>query len=314
MRIATIAALSALAIACGSSGGGGGDEDASPDAAPDAPIDAQAACGSETVPRAMISQTDGLAIAADGTVFFSVINGAPKEVGRWRPGDAAPDVNYALLPDAGTLIRGLALRDDGTLFVASGDNGGVIFTIDTNITSPTPTPFVTSAGLADGVTIGPDGALYYSDSDADLIFRVSAAGVVSNVTAPGEPLPGANALFFDDDGSLLVATLNPGEVWRLTLDGTGSETARRREIDLANTGAFLDGIGRDDQGRYYVTDATNGLLLRFDDAFGSGSPIEIGLPAPANIAFGRSPLQCGVYVATQGGDLGFHAEEILGAP
>ena len=263
-----------------------------------------APCGSEVVPTATISGTEGLAIAPDGTVYYSQ-SGA---VGRRLAGGAAEN-RWVLLVGA-TTVWGMALRDDGMLFVGSPSAGGNVYRIDTTQVSPTAQVLYPAAGSANGVTVGPDAAVYYSDFNGDRVYRVDDAGVRTQVTAA--VIDQANGLLFDDDGKLLVLAYGAGQVWRLTLDASMVETSRV----LAGTfaGSRLDGIAKDVTGRYYLTDNSAGRLLRVDSAFANTEVLLTGTPAAANIAWGKGPLGCmDVYVASSGA-LGLFTSDATGRP
>ncbi len=259
------------------------DDLGEPDAGP-------APCGDEALPTGSISGTEGLAIAADGTAYYS----QSAAIGRRAPGESAEGF-WLSLPGAAT-VWGLALRDDGMLFAGSPTTN-TIYKIDTNAETPTAGVATSSAGSPNGVIVGPDDAVYYSDFGGGHVYRLADDATPTKVSASLFSQP--NGLLFDPDGALLVLEYSKATVWRLTLDASMAETERAQVTSL--TGAALDGIARDDQGRYYLTDNANGRLLRFDDAFGNEETLLTGVPAAANLAFGRGALRCqDVYVTSAG--------------
>ncbi len=286
------------------------EPDAPGDAMPDAAIDGDrpdadpGECGDEMLPTSSIVGTEGLAIAADGTLYYS----QTEAVGRRRPG-MPPEDGFVELPGA-TTVWGVALRDD-TLFVASPSMGGVIYSIDLGATVPEATPLLEDAGGANGLVVGPDGAVYYSDFSGNQVYRVSDGGDRTAVTTTEIDSP--NGLFFESASALLVLSYSAGQVIRLTLDENAEETGR--DPIFTDDSTALDGIAQDDRGRFYLGDNGEGRLLRWDPA--TGDTAEVLLPdveSAANIVFGRGALRCtDVYVAS-GGSLGRYAADVGGRP
>lgn len=262
-------------------------------AAPDGPAD----CTGETPPLAMIQGTEGVAIADDGTVYFSQSG----HLGRWVPGTATPEADWVTLTGT-TTVWGVAIDAAGLVYVASpprtqtGRNG-TIWRVDP--AAPTPQELYVSPGTTDrpnGLTIGPDGAAYYSDFQGGNVYRVDSSGTRTTVTAT--TVPQANGVLFDDDGTLLVLEYGTGNIQRLTLDANHQETGRAIAGGIEGN---PDGLARDDQGRYYVTDNSGGEVLRFDGAFANPESLLTGVGAAANMAFGRGALGChDLYVTSSG--------------
>lgn len=262
------------------------------------------ACGTESLPASTIRGTEGLAIAPDGTLYYSQ-SGA---VGRRLPGLPQED-RWVLLPGA-TTVWGLALRADGTLFVGSPTAGGNVFRIDTTVASPTPEVLYPGAGGANGLTIAPDGTLTYGDFSSGRVYLLDDAGVRTEITASA--IRQANGLLYDDDGTLLVLAYGDAQVWRLTLDAAGLEVSRVLAGSVA--GARLDGIAKDVTGRYYLGDNGGGRLIRTDSAFGNQEVLLSGVSAAANVVFGKGALDCtDVYVASSG-PLGAYQSDATGRP
>jgi sugar lactone lactonase YvrE len=307
MRAAPLPALLAstlLLLACGDDGGGGGDDVADIDASnidsgnpidggddPDAPA---SACGTEVAPVAMITGTEGIAIAADGTIYYSQTGG----VGRWVPGTNTPEDDWVALAGTST-VWGMAIDDaSGMLYVATPGSGGDIWQIDTTAATPAGTVLYDSAGSPNGLTLGPDGAIYYGHfAGAGQVYRVDTAGNRTTVTTSTIAQP--NGVLFDDDGTLLVAMYGTGDMVRLTLDPTTHMETGRGSID-SNAGN-PDGLARDELGRYYVTDNGGDEVLRYDTAFANPESLLPGVSAAANMAFGRGALACtDLYVTSSG--------------
>jgi sugar lactone lactonase YvrE len=283
----------------GDDGGGGSDGAAIDGASVDAPIDGTSACGTMMPTLADLGGTEGIAIAADGTIYYSQ-NGA---VGRWVPGGAAVD-QWVTLAGA-TTVWGMALAPGGILYVGSPTpTGGRIWRIDTTAGTPAATVYMTNAGSANGVTVGPDGAVYYSHFNAaGHVYRVAQAEMRTQVTTTTINQP--NGVLFDADGTLLVASYATGNIHRLTLTA-GAETGRMTAL-MGTTGmtGAPDGLARDAMGRLYVTNNSGGRVLRFGAAtagvFGAREELAMGVSAAANMAFGQGALACtDLYVTSSG--------------
>jgi sugar lactone lactonase YvrE len=188
-----------------------------------------------------VADSEGLAIDADGTVYFS----QPAAVGRLSPAGAL-DKEWAKLPGA-TKTWGIALdRPHKVLYIGSPTTG-LIYSV-TLEDAPTVKTFLPGAGAPNGLTMGPDGALYYTDfQPAGEVYRVTADGVRTKVTA--SPLPKPNGLAFGPDGALYVDLFDQGAVVKLTLAG-GQEKSRTNFIAAGLDAA--DGLAFDDAGNVYI--------------------------------------------------------------
>ena len=247
------------------------------------------ACGTEQPSVAAVGGTEGVAISADGTIYYSQSGG----IGRVLPG-MAPESDW--ITGLGGTMWGLAFRDsDGVLFAATpAFGGGTIYRIDTTADDATAESFVTGAGQPNGLILVDDGTLLYSDFGGDRIMHVDGDGestLVAELTSP-------NGLLVDDDGTLLALSYFDGEVFRIVLDDDWSEVSREMVADIDGS---IDGIGLDATGRYYITDNGAGRLLRYDADFGSEEVLLTGVGSAANVAWGRGPLVCTeLYVTSSG--------------
>jgi len=269
---------------------GGGDTTTPPtdgggDTAP--PTDTGApTCGDGRPDVSGITGTEGLIVARDGTIYYTQSG----VVGRLVPG-GTPET-FVTIAGAGT-VWGLALdAANETLYV--GVPGTGIYRIDLTAGSPSAELFVTG-GSANGLTIGPDGFLYYSNFSDGEVNRVDPAGTGTPVAVLASPISQPNGVAFDNDGTLLVCSYGTGILHRLTLTD-GVETGR---AEAASGLGNPDGIAVDADGRLYVTDNGTGRLLR-TEADGSGMMmLATGIPAAASLDFGSGALSCSdIYIAS----------------
>lgn len=248
-------------------------------------------CGAARPALGGITGTEGLVIARDGTIYYSRSGG----VGRMRPG-ATPENGFVAI--SGT-VWGLALdAANQTLYV--GNPGHGVHRIDLTAATPAAGDFVTDLGAPNGLTVGPDGFLYYSDFNGGRVHRVDpTSGARTEVTA--SPISGANGLAFESGGTLLVASYGTGRLLRLTL-AAGEETGRVTVTDeLSNP----DGVAVAADGTIYVGDQGGSIAAGvYAVSGGAVTPVRTGLSAPASVEFGAGALRCDdLYVAIGGGAL-----------
>lgn len=234
-----------------------------------------------------MSGTEGLAIAPDGTVYYSQSGG----IGRIVPG-MDPESDW--ITGLGGTMWGLAYRaSDDVLFAATpAAGGGTIYRVDTTADDATAESFVTGVGAPNGLILADDGLLF-SDFSGGSVMHVDGDGETTRVGRFTQP----NGLFLDEDGTLLVLSYGPGQIFRLTLNDDWTEESREMVADIDGA---LDGIGRDEMGRYYVTDNGDGRLLRYDADFGAEEELLTGVPSAANVAWGQGPLVCTELYVTSG--------------
>ncbi len=260
-------------------------------------------CGTARPDVAAITGTEGLIIARDGTIYYS----QSRAVGRLAPG-GSPENGFVALPSGAGTVWGIALdAANETLYVGS-PTAATIYSVDLTAATPTATVFVASAGGPNGLTVGPDGALYYSDFGGNGVRRVAATGgAPTNVTT--SPIAQANGVAFDAEGRLLVASYATGTLFRLTLTA-GAETGRET---VATGLGSPDGVAVDANGDYWVTD-NRGTLLSVDAATGTRMNALPGISSAASLDFGAGPLNCqDIYIASGGAMRRYEASGVDGA-
>jgi hypothetical protein len=263
---------------------------------PDMPI-VPGGCGNYVAAANTTGGAEGLVVTPDGTLYFSQA-GTGQHIGRIRPGGPV-ERNWVMV---GPNVLGITYDPKRKLIYAGRRGQGTanppaVMKIDVSGPTPLVGMLATAGASINGVTLGEDEAVYYTEESARNIRRVTYFGTSSLVNAtalPGNP----NGLAFGPDGKLYVVYFSGNnQITRLTLTN-GGETGRA--VFLANVGsAGADGIAFDDMGRVYVT--AGGQLRRFSSVMMMGTPrMEMMMPSNgANIEFGVGALNCNdVYVGS----------------
>lgn len=281
------------------------ETDSGSDSGADAGVESDSSigtCGSTRADVSSVTGTEGLVIGRDGTIYYSQDNA----VGRLVAG-ASPDPSWVLLGEAASTVWGLALdAANEKLYVGSPSAAAiyevVVATGEHSVLYPT-------AGQPNGLTMGPDGALYYSDFGGGRVYRVDVTdGSRTQVTT--STISQANGLAFGSDGRLYVVSYASGQLFALTLVA-GAETARQT---IASSLGNPDGLAFDSSGRIYVGDNGGDRLLRLDADGTNPMVLASRVYSAANVEFGAGPLSCSdIYVASSGELFRFEAGSTAGA-
>jgi hypothetical protein len=253
---------------------------------------APASCGQARPVLEAIPSAEGLVIAPDGTIYFSQPFGGqnPNWLGRYRPPyDDGPETKWL---DMGGNALGITIDPGRHVLYAGSRTLKKLLVIDLNAPTAAARPFADVEDGFNGVTLGEDAAVYYSDQNGGHLYRIGPDGAKTRVTQT--PLTQPNGVAFGPDGRLYIVSWTTPEVTRLTL-AKGVETARELFATLPDIRG--DGIAFDARGRLLVT--AKGQLYRIG---ATGTPVEpIGPSYGANVEFGVGALSCtDVYVAGNG--------------
>lgn len=196
-------------------------------------------------------------IAADqrrGVFYVSETTG-----GEILRGEAGRDQVSEWLPagaDGRTTARGMTVDDQGRLYIAGGPNGLGTGRPDVWVYSPegellTSLRMPASDVFVNDVTIGRDGAAYFTDSNDARIYRVAqgadgawGAEVWADATSVITRATGFNLggiVQTTDRSGFIVAQGNVGKLWRFGYDGSVAEIPTAG-VDLVNAdGLVLQG-------------------------------------------------------------------------
>ncbi len=249
--------------------------------------------------KATLNLPTGLALGSDGSLYIAESGG--HKVRRVAPdgsistyagkgADPLRGKNPDYSGDNGPAVAaglnepwGLALDEDGNLYIADRGNGKVRkVTAAGVITTAVGTHqfgakyeegiLATDADLwgPTGVAVGPDGALYLADPQFRRVFRVGADGRITTFAREGLNAP--SGLAFDSAGNLYVSDTGSNLV--MVIDRTG----RMRTLAGSPTALYLGdgglaaeaklsmpwGLAPDDQGGLYVADAEHFRVRKID--------------------------------------------------
>jgi sugar lactone lactonase YvrE len=110
-----------------------------------------------------------------------------------------------------------------------------------------PAPSATATCSPSGLTLGPDGQIYVTQTDRIYRFTPSEASPPT-ATLFASSVPGTNGLAFDWNGNLWTGdgTTGQGRVWRISPDGTPTEVFRIQPMaNEVTTPSGVANVGRD---------------------------------------------------------------------
>ena len=187
---------------------------------------------------------------------------------------------------------GLTFLPDGSLLVGYGDSAATarsdppqagLLRIDPRTGEQQ--PYTAGLTMANGVTRGPDGAIYASNDFGPGVDRV----LDGQVTLTWATVASSNGLVVDTTGTWLYVaqTFVPAAISRVEIaDPANVETWYA--APAADSGAALDGLTRDAHDRLYVAANLGGEVWRVQDA-GPGCVLAHLPPVgPSAVAFGSA--------------------------
>jgi virginiamycin B lyase len=128
-----------------------------------------------------------------------------------------------------------------------------------------------------GITVTPDGSVYYASLAGNHIARVDTASSVATVIQPPTPAQGARRVWTDSRGNVWVSEWNAGQVARYE-----PSTGRWREWKLPGSSPQAYAVYVDEADKVWLSDFGSNSLVRFDPA--SESFDTVALPSrPANV-------------------------------
>lgn len=257
-------------------------------------------CG--TTPTAFdvtrIGRVEQMSVGPDGTLYYSPVPLGPN-LGRYAPPYANIEPTWRTIPDTTAQILGIALDPSRNVLYggtrANGQTSGTIYKIPLD-GSPISVLVTLTEGRFNGLTIGEDAALYYTNQSSTPalanLYRVTPDGTKTQVNAT--PLLEGNDLAFGPDGLLYVNQFAVGGVTRLQLQA-GKEISRETFVTFG--GPMGDGIAFDALGNFYAADRG---LYKVTPA--RQSTLVPGVAAASGMEFGCGLLSCNdLFISTNQG-------------
>ncbi|MGH7751784.1 MAG: hypothetical protein ACREN5_03125, partial [Gemmatimonadales bacterium] len=211
---------------------------------------------------ATLNRPYGVAVAPDGTLYLS---------------------EHGQFPSNGTGHRVRRVGTDGIMSTVAG-TGGFGFSGDGGL--------ATAATLSSptGLAVGPDGSLYFADSQAHRIRRVGLDGIITTVVGTpavvagynGDGIPATAAflsfpqdVLISRDGTMYIADLFNQRVRRVSVDGIITTLAGSGNAGYSGDGGpataanFNEprGLGVGPAGELYVAEQVNDVVRRVAPAF-----------------------------------------------
>lgn len=253
--------------------------------------------------------TEGIAVAADGTIYVSANTAGGGQIWAVAPGATSPQVVATLIPPtggAGFGVLGLHLDGDDLLVAvntfADPDLNGV-WRVDPASGAATHISGTEAIVLPNDVTTW-GGNIYVTDSISGAVWIITAEGDVEpwlqsdllaglGVAVPGVPI-GANGIDAFG-GRLYIANLEKSLIVEVRINGHGPGA---EPTVLATVNGFPDGVEIDHRGRPHTVLIDRAQLVRIE-ADGSSTVLAGGVDvfdAPASLAFGQRRDHKSIYV------------------
>lgn len=252
--------------------------------------------------------TEGIAVAADGTIYVSANTGDGGQIWTVAPGADQPEVLTTLIPPTGGAGFGvLGLHFDGGELLAAAHTladpelngvwrvnpatGEAAHIAGTEVIA-LPNDITTWGGkiyVTDSVT----GGVWVIDGETVEPFIVDELLAGLGLLVPGVPI-GANGIDAHG-GKLYIANLEKGLVLTAQINGKSPNSTLSV---LASLEGAVDGLEVDQRGRPHVVLIDRAALVRVDRDGSATTLIESTdvLDAPASLAFGQRNDSKSVYV------------------
>ena len=253
--------------------------------------------------------TEGIAVAADGTIYVSANTADGGQIWAVPPGATSLQVVATLIPPtggAGFGVLGLHLDGDDLLAAvntfANPDLNGV-WRVDTASGVATHIPGTEAIVLPNDLTTWA-GDIYVTDSLSGAVWIVTADGYVEpwlqsdllaglGLAIPGVPI-GANGIDAFG-GKLYIANLEKSLIVEVRINGHGQGA---EPTVLATVNGLPDGLEVDHRGRPHIVLLDQAKLVRIG-ADGSSTVLAEGVDvfdAPSSLTFGQRRDHKSIYV------------------
>src|ERR1700722_7773061 len=129
---------------------------------------------------------------------------------------------------------------------------------------------LTASGSPAGITVGPDGALWFTENQGNRIGRMTTAGVYTHYEVP-TPRSGVDSITVGPDGALWFTENQRNNIGRITTDGGFTEYV------VTTPGSGPAGIATGPDGALWFTESAAGRIGRITR---TGEIGEYPIPTP----------------------------------
>jgi sugar lactone lactonase YvrE len=265
-------------------------------------------CGSTNANLAGFTAQESIVVGPDGTIYSCSRSAI---LGRFAPPYTTKQNTW--LNIVGAQVFGIALDPKKKVLYAGARAANKVYRIALDAPTPTAEILTDTSGSKNGingVTLGEDGAVYYSDQAGGNIYRLDPdTKMTTQVTKT--TIGNANGIAFapPPDGRLWVVTYTtPGAVTRFKVDANHTEVDGSRDsFDIAGSNR-ADGIAFDKMGDAYVTAGALYKITALDK-----KATHLADPGGANVEFGAGALSCNLILWANGGGVQSKVNDVAGA-
>jgi sugar lactone lactonase YvrE len=259
-------------------------------------------CGTMMPDLSKFSAPESLVVGPDGTIYSC---GRNASLGRDVPPYDKPE--NAWLTIAGAQVFGIALDPKKKVLYAGARGSNKIYKVPTDNPMMNEVLAATMGGGINGVTLGPDSAVYYGDQNTGRVYRLDPdTKMTTEVTKT--PVNQANGIAFAPDGRLNVLSYaSPAMLTRFKVDASHVEMMGTREAFMITGGRNADGIAFDKTGNAFVT---AGALFKITP---DGKSMMINGAGGANVEFGAGALPCKLILWASGSGIHTLMTDVDGA-
>jgi virginiamycin B lyase len=231
---------------------------------------------------------------SDGALWFTADtnSSASGEIGRITTSGTITEFSYS---SSYPSLSGITSGSDGALWFAenAGDTqstGGAIGRITTSGTiTRFPTPHTPGSNVGPyGITSGPDGALWYTNTSTHKIGTITTSGTITEYSVPESTV---NQIASGPDGALWFTDQGGNKIGRVTVTGVGVEYT----VPTSSSSPYGITVGPD--GAIWFTEESGNKIGRITTPQPSPQPAYYTKNDGTNFSRSTSPFESGV--ATQ---------------
>ena len=138
---------------------------------------------------------------------------------------------------------------------------------------------ITGASFLNGITHDDNDNIYVTDFSAKKIYKINQSNTVSTIVANTTNTP--NGILFDAENNRLIYVCWGGNARIKAVSLTDFTQTTLLTTTLSN----IDGITRDNQGNYYVSNWGANSIVKYSNSFTSPETVVTGLTSPADIYY-----------------------------